>query len=188
MVEFREWYYFEGQLELMMRLKKYIDEYQSGDYSTFPSVSEIERHGYRQLHALIQYYGGRKYLAARFGMYMTSHNKSGRLACDSSTNVFTTTPASRLEILQYGTFDLNFAIRLLSFIRNEHLHRNPPLTNPVLAIPSRSRLLLRGSEGAYLDSKIVEYGGYENVARRLQLALLFPDKNMHPAPQKFHSP
>jgi hypothetical protein len=177
MVEFREWYYFEGQLELMMLLKKYIDEHEGGDYGTFPSVSEIERRGYRQLHALIQYFGGRKYLAARFGMYVASHRKKGRSAGASTANVFTTTAASALEILQYGAFDLHFAIRLLTFIRNEHLHRNPPLANPVIAMPSRSRLLSHGAEGAYLDSKIVEFGGYENVARRLQLSLFFSDIN-----------
>jgi hypothetical protein len=68
MVSFREWHYFEGQLKLLSELKRYLDEFADSDYTAFPSVSDIQRNGYEQLHTLIQYYGGRKFLAARLSM------------------------------------------------------------------------------------------------------------------------
>lgn len=148
MVPYREWYYFEGQLELLLELQCYLDNHADGNYSHFPTVQDIKCDGYDHLHALIQYYGGRKFLAAKLGML------------------------SKNPGLNWGTFDLDFAIKLLLFIREHHLGKNPPLRNPTLAIPSQ-QILFRSDEGAWLDSKINEFGGYENVARRLGLAFPF---------------
>ena len=151
MVPYREWYYFEGQLELLYELRTYLDQYCDGDYKAFPNVSMLKKRGFHQLHSLIMYFGGRKFVAARLGMH--ARNSTG--------------------IMTYGAFDLDFAIRLLQFVRRDHLKRDPPLQFPCLAMPSRSKLLSGGKEGVMLDAQIDEFGGYENVARRLGLAL-FP--------------
>eukprot|EP00977_Amphora_coffeiformis_P009896 scaffold2290_cov170-Amphora_coffeaeformis.AAC.16 len=150
MVPFREWYFFEGQLELLMLLKEYIDEHEQGDYTSFPNVSDIRRNGYEKLHSLIQYYGGRKYLAFRLGM------RSGSLL-----------PADDFVGVNWGCFDLVFAIALLNFVRQDHMRRNPPMKAPLLIMPRREKLL---AEESWLHDRVEEYGGYENVARRLGLA------------------
>ena len=167
MVPYREWYYFEGQLELLMELKAYLDKHCNADYRSFPTATDIQRNGYDQLYALIQYFGGRKFLGARLGMTMqTNRGGSGHDSDDQSKST----------LLRFGAFDLAFAVRLLQFVRQDHLKRRPPLQYPVLAMPSRAKLLaIGGEEGAWLDAKIGEFGGYENVGRRLGLAL-FADK------------
>ena len=170
MVSYREWYYFEGQLELLMELKRYLDEQYDDDdnnnsdnddatatdgdkkYSKFPTAQQVKRHGYEQLYSLIQYYGGRKFLAARLGMEVNR--------CSND--------------LSWGKFDLEFAIQMLLFVRQEQLHRDPPMTSPVISMPSKARLLSSGDLGIWLDAQILKYGGYENVARRLGLAFFPP--------------
>ena len=202
MIPFREWYYFEGQLELLSLLKDYLDVYEDSDYSTFPIVSEIKRRAghqgdddgreeekYTKLHSLIQYYGGRKFLAARLSMGMGPkyHGSGGNTGVAANQNHETT------HALNWGSFDLVFAIRLLMFVRQDLLRKSPPLwsstasssssslatttkaTTPRIWIPSRSTLLHqennnKDEEGRWLDTKIIEFGGYENVARRLGLA------------------
>lgn len=144
-------YFFEGQLELLTLLKDYIDKYEGGDYSAFPIVTDIRRNGYEQLHSLIQYYGGRKYLAYRLGM--------------SAGSVL---PTDDFCGVSFGPFDLSFAIELLTFVRQDHYRRSPPLNTPLLVMPSRGKLL--EANRADLDESIQRYGGYENVARRLGLA------------------
>lgn len=54
MVPYKEWFYFEGQRELILELIRYCDQYQESDYTQFPSVSQIYRNGHRRLHSLIQ--------------------------------------------------------------------------------------------------------------------------------------
>jgi hypothetical protein len=155
-VPYREWFYFEGQLELLLLLKAYLDQYgDDPDYRVFPCVSDISRRGNDQLHSLITYFGGRKFLAARLGM------------CHSHI------PKPEIEDyrdMNWGPFDLDFGIRLISFVRQEHLMKSPPMRNPVLAMPSQAKLLRSGTGGILLDSQIQTFGGYENVARRLGLA------------------
>jgi hypothetical protein len=173
MINYQEWFYFEGQLELLLELKRYLDEYSDGDYKKFPTVSNIKRNGYDQLHSLIQYYGGRKFLSARLNM-SSQKKTSGKLMTRTVKNVnFGCTKSEDDTMLQFGLFDLIFAIRLLNFVRTEQLKRSPPLQLPVIAMPSRAKLISSADDGVWLDSKIDEFGGYENVARRLGLAL-FP--------------
>lgn len=151
MVPFREWYYFEGQLELMMELQRFLKQHGNGDSNSFPVVEDVKRHGFDQLYSLIQYYGGRKFLAARLGM-----NTSDK--------------SDQFSDLNFGPFSLEFAVRLLSFIRQRELRKNPPLASPSITIPSPSQLASGEEEATYLHESIVQYGGYENVARRLGLA------------------
>jgi len=151
MVPHGEWKYFEGQLELVLGLVRYIDEHRGSDYSQFPSATDIRRKGYDRLYSLVQYYGGCAFLSLRFGMSSTAE-------------------AEYFE-MNWGPFDLLFAARLLSFVRDEQLRKNPPLDHPVIGIPSPSRLLASADrDGNWLHEKICEFGGYENVARRLGLA------------------
>ena len=157
MVPYREWFYFEGQLELLLELRNYLDQHCDGDYKVFPNVSMLKKRGYHQLHSLIMYFGGRKFVAARLGMNANSSNGT----------------------MTFGSFDLDFAIRLLQFVRRDHLKRDPPMQFPCLAMPSRSKLLGGGEEGVLLDAQIDEFGGYENVARRLGLALFPLHANNH---------
>jgi len=153
MIPYKEWFYFEGQLELLLELQRYCDEYESSNYSQFPSVSDIRRNGYAHLHSLVQFYGGKKFLALRFGMISTPRS----------------TETGYLE-MNWGPFDLKFASELLSFIREDQLKKNPPLRRKAIGIPSESKLLANSSRGSWLVAKIQEFGGYENVARRLGLA------------------
>jgi hypothetical protein len=151
LVPYREWYYLEGQLEMLVELQRYLDEHAASDYRSFPTVLDMKVHGYEHLYSLVQYYGGRKFLAARLGM-QSNINKSG--LDDDGMN--------------WGPFDLLFAVGLLQYVREGQLRKNPPLTNPALAIPSREKLLQSGDDGdAWLDAKI--------TARRLGLAF-FPER------------
>ena len=182
MIPYQEWFYFEGQLELLMELKLYLDEHANGDYTTFPNVSEIKRHGYDQLHTLIQYYGGRKFLASRLNMSIGRRSAMDQITRrnmkDPPVNQKGTTTTNGVDhndhntTIQFGLFDLVFAIQLLQFVRTDQFQRHPPLMPPVhIAMPSRTRLLTKAEHGLWLDTKIDEFGGYENVARRLGLAL-----------------
>jgi hypothetical protein len=115
-------------------------------------VEEVRRNGCEKLYSLIQYYGGRRFLSARLGM--TERGADSR---------------RDLVELNWGPFDLDFGVRLLIFVREEQLLKNPPLANPAVAMPSRLRLVSSGDEGLWLAERIPAFGGYENVARRLGL-------------------
>ena len=181
MVPHRDWYYFEGQLELLLELKEYLDRHGDGDYRDFPKVTTVRERGYHQLYTLIMYFGGRKFVAARLGMNVHSSSWKRNDSIRRSKSSFTDSNNSNSDgVMQFGAFDLDFAIRLLQFVRRDQLKRNPPLQYPCLAMPSRSKLVVTGGEeGVWLDSKIDEFGGYENVARRLGLALFPIDGQGH---------
>ena len=158
LIPFRDWNFFEGQYELLLLLKEYLDENSSEEdddgglkYKFFPNVSEIRSKGNDRLYRLVQYYGGAKFLSSRLGM----------------THVYGKSAAK--PSLSWGQFSLEFAIRLCEFIRHLHMNASPPISNPVISIPSPARLQRAGPEGIWLHEKIMEFGGYENVARRLYL-------------------
>lgn len=140
---------------MLFELKRYLDEFYNSDYSTFPTVLEMQRHGYDELHTLIQYYGGRKFVASRLSMEFT--RKSSSRGSDFFGD------------MQWGAFDLEFGIELLHFIREDQLKLMPPMAKPVIAMPSQNKLLST-TDGRQLAESINKYGGYENVARRLGLA------------------
>lgn len=158
LVSFRDWYWFEGQLEMLVELKQYLDKYHGGSEEFFPSVTDIQKNGYDQLYNLVQFFGGRKFLASKLDMKCTNKElvklKSEEQFCD----------------IAWGAFSVNFAVQLLQFIRAEQMKMKPPLKRPEIFIPSRSILLSSGDKGKELDREIEEFGGYENVARRLGLA------------------
>jgi hypothetical protein len=152
LVPFSEWQYFEGQLQLLGELKEYLDKHCYGDLNVFPSAISIQRNGYESLYSLIQQYGGRKCVANRFGMKYSSSGKQTNEYAD----------------MNWGPFSIDFAVELLQFVRDEQMKRKAPLRKPVIAMPSEKMLSNNGPIG--LHDQIQQFGGYENVARRLGLA------------------
>ena len=159
MVPFREWYYFEDQLELLLEVRRFLQEHNNGNFTFFPALKDVKRHGFEQLELLIRSFGGQNLLAARLGMISLSVNNKTYLD------------------LNYGPFSLDFAIRLLSYIRELELRKDPPLANPSIRIPSPSQLNCEEEEAKYLHESIMKFGGYEDVARRLQLDFYSDDEN-----------
>jgi hypothetical protein len=148
LIPHHEWMYLERQHDLMISLKDYCNEHLGGDLSTFPSGVRVKKEDGR-LFQLITDYGGRKFVAARLGMTHDYMDKRERFD------------------LNWGPFELEFGISLLSFIREDQMQQEPPLRHPAIFIPTQAKLLSTpdGSVGEYLNKKILEYGGYENVAR-----------------------
>ena len=72
--------------------------------------------------------------------------------------------------LQWGAFDLHFAVDLVGYMREKQMKLSPPLDFPLIYMPVREELLEEGEMGKNLDKQIMKFGGYENVARRLGLA------------------
>lgn len=155
LVPYREWSYFEGQLQLLKGLKSYLDKFHDGDYTVFPMLMEVKLNGYDQLHGLILYYGGRRFVSARLDMDRGERKKKSKQGDMDDLD------------MAWGPFDLEFGIELLEFVREDQCQRKPPLAQPVLSMPSQRQFLR--ADRLYLDSKVQEYGGYENVARRLGL-------------------
>jgi hypothetical protein len=133
----------------MISLKLYCDEHCGGDSSVFPQYVRLREEGYGRLFRLIQDYGGRQFVAARFGMVHDSVDRKDPFD------------------LNWGPFDLEFGISLLNFVRQKQMELEPPLRHPAIFMPTQSALLTStdATVGKYLDRKILEYGGYENVAR-----------------------
>ena len=69
--------------------------------------------------------------------------------------------------MQFGAFDLNFAVRLLCLIRNDMYAMDPPANIPRIVMPTQRNLIERGE--VQLAEEVQKYGGHENVARRLGL-------------------
>ena len=186
LVPYREWRWIEGIYELLQRLNEYIKDYPPSSSSSsssssqksqqqqqqssskvrpnkpiFPSATEIRARGYEALYHLIQYYGGRKFVAARFGMAYSRKQ----------------TAVSYRKLVQqdmsWGPFDLEFGIDLLSYVREDQMAKQPPLRVPTIPMPSPSKLG-KSERGRRLHHQILQYGGYESMARRLGLDYTLP--------------
>ena len=162
LISHRESKYFDGLYDLMRELKRYLDEHHEGNYTIFPTVSHLKKRGYEELWTLIQYYGGRKFVAARLGMVFLSQEKKAKTYRELVS-----------ADMNWGLFDLDFGIDLFGFIREDHLKKNPPMRYPEIEVPSSAKLLASGERGIRLHEQMKRYGGYENVARRLGLAYNF---------------
>lgn len=132
--------------KLFVELKQYLQIYRNGSEEYFPEPTEIIANGHGELALLIQKHGGKVLLAQKLDM---------RLSSD-------------IDKLVWGPMTLDFAIQLLHFIRLQFLQMTPPLLYPIICMPSEKDLIRCGRKD--LVCQVVEFGGYENVARRLGLA------------------
>lgn len=137
-------------MTLFVELKKYLDLYHNGSEEVFPDTSDVKKNGHHNLHALIRIHGGKVLIARKLSM------KLYRGETDKEIDI------------HFGPITLNFAIRLLHFIRHEFMAMSPPLAYPMISMPLEQDLLRRGQDE--LASLVTEFGGYENIARRLGLA------------------
>ena len=103
--------------------------------------------GHTQLYDLIRVHGGKTLLAQKLDM---------KFAWDADAS----------ESWGWGKFSLTFAVELLQFIRSQYMQIDPPLSPPVISMLVEKDLNGHGD----LAAQVNQYGGYENVARRLGLA------------------
>ncbi|KAL7457530.1 hypothetical protein ACHAWC_009103 [Mediolabrus comicus] len=153
LVPYKEWRFFESQLQLFVELQHYLNLHHEGKEDTFPDPDLVKKRGHVQLSHLIRTHGGKLLLAQKLDMELA---------------------ASTMSIQSWGPFSLDFAIQLLQFIREQYMTINPPLTFPIISMPSEQDLIRFGYDD--LTHQISRFGGYENVARRLGLAY-FDGKN-----------
>ena len=145
LIQYKEWNYFESQLSLLTELECYLDLHHSSE-DIFPEPTDILENGYNNLNDLIRIHGGKVLLADKFDMKLSSGISSG---------------------YSYGRFSIQFAVQLLVFIRNQYMLLDPPLQCTHISMPTENDLIR--SEHKNLADQVIEYGGYESVARRLGL-------------------
>ena len=180
LVPHREWNYFESQRQLLIGLHDYIQQQRRQDTLTtttrnnnnnnntttpeytkkldmIPPLNNI-RQDDPALFRLIQRFGGRKFVAARYGLCIEVKSNSH---CHSSKSLD--------PELTFGPFRLQFAIDLLDFVRQQEMQRRAPLVRPRILMPSREQCQRAGRHD--LIEGIEQFGGFESVARRLGLGI-----------------
>ena len=150
---FKEWRFFESQLQLFVELQHYLNLHHAGNEGIFPDPADVKSRGHVQLSHLIRIHGGKQLLATKLNMDL----------------------ASNISVQSWGPFSLNFAVQLLQFIRERYMTMSPPLLYPIISMPSEQDLIRFGC--AELAQQVEIFGGYENVARRLGLAFFDGGKN-----------
>ena len=186
-IPYHEWAYFDSLCQLVAQLHEYVngrrieshrqrcqsslevDHDGHSEYDdkqiVFPCVSKLKREGPYSLYELVQKHGGRKNVARRFDIALSSHQqRHGE------------------QTLNYGPLSLAFSLRLITFIREDMMKMEPkrrssmPTCNDqskmfegIIRIPTRQELMEAGQEGKLLAEQVELYGGYESVARRLGL-------------------
>ena len=158
LIPYKEWQYFESQLDLLLRLRQYLREFHGGREDFFPPTADVLADGYETLHEHIQQLGGRKLIASRLGMHY-----SFQMNAHPSSNLI------ELQYLNFGPFTLDFAIRLMQFVRADMMQMSSPLAVTMIKMPTAEKLNYCGE--ASLALEVRDFGGTENVARRLGLAL-----------------
>ena len=164
LVPFNEWNYFEKQFQLILELQRYL-EAKSGSANPadhcFPYMSDVlGDNEYQTLYDLVRYFGGRKFVASRLGLELCGK-------ANSKTAWRPSQLGADLPQISFGRFNLDFAERLLGFIRGDMMEKRPPLKPATIQMPRKELLLAQGE--TRLAEEIEMYGGYENVARRLGL-------------------
>ena len=195
LIPFNEWNYFENQLLLFHSLKEYMQQNKL-DHKYFPLLTNIRKTN-PILFKHVQQYGGKKLLARRLDMCLAKKSSTTKINTsttkkddnnylyNTSTSIVTT--KLQYEELNYGKFSLDFGIEIMEYIRNDLLQYDPPITYKevslnkkrnnnlmmpsssilMIAMPSKESLLLDDRED--LIDKIMLFGGFECVARRLGL-------------------
>jgi len=146
LIQYKEWSYFESQLSLLTELESYQCSYHNSSEEVFPEPTDVLENGHNNLNDLIRIHGGKVLLADKFDMKLSSG-----ISCGYS----------------YGRFSVKFAVQLLVFIRNQYMLLDPPLECTHISMPTENDLIRSGHK--VLADQVVEYGGYESVARRLGL-------------------
>lgn len=171
LVPYQEWRFFDSQLQLYVELENYVSIYHNSSEEIFPEPVDVLMNGHTNLHDLIRIHGGKTMLAQKLDMQLCDNSVN-----DSTDSYQTSTTMSNIkkDYQSWGPFSLRFAIELLHFIRSRYLLLNPPLSCSHISMPYESDLLRCGHES--LAIQVAQFGGYENVARKLGL-LFFYDKN-----------
>jgi len=176
LVPYHEWRYFESQLELFVRLQRYLSSaHHRHDEKMFPRLVDVIDGGGdgNRLYDLILEFGGATLLAAKLDMAMQYKSR----------------PESMFGGMRFGSFSLGFAVRLLHFIRRGMMAIDPSSTSS-LSSSSSSNIagaVIAGSRSirmptirelvdageVQLAKEVQLYGGHENIARRLGLGLCF---------------
>lgn len=152
LIPYREWRYFESNLELFVELQIYLSKFHTDNKQVFPKLSDIQANGHNRLYDLIMLMGGRKVIARQLSMEFQTQSKY-----------------KVMQGISLGTFDLCFAIRLMHFIRGDLLQEDPPLSRmPAIRMPTVQELLIKGEK--QLAKECLKYGGHESIARRLNIA------------------
>ena len=151
--------FFESQLLLLTELEAYLNVHHEGSHEFFPDPADVLKNECIQLHDLIRIHGGKTLLAHKFGMKFAWDDDDRRTSNNPNSN----------NNLNWGPFNVGFAIQLLRFIRDEtYLSLSPPLSSAHISMPTEKDLVRCRQEE--LAKQVVTFGGYENVARRLGLA------------------
>mmetsp|Transcript_16099 Transcript_16099/g.24157 ORF Transcript_16099/g.24157 Transcript_16099/m.24157 type:complete len:610 (-) Transcript_16099:2030-3859(-) len=151
LIPYREWRHFESTLELFVELLKYLVKYHDGSEKVFPKLADIQGNGHERLYDLIMEYGGKKIVATKLDMEFQAQTK-----------------LDLFKGMSFGPFSLDFAVRLMYFIRNDLMKKDPPLERAKIQMPTKQYLLDNGE--VRLAEEVSKYGGHESIARRLHLA------------------
>ena len=141
---------FESQLQFLLELRRHLELYHGGA-EIMPEDCDNKR-----LEDLIRILGGKVLLSQKYSLPFQWEARS-----DDTTTI----SASGVD---FGRFSLDYAIELLCFVRTSYFDLSPPLASPEMRMPSIEDLRRCGRND--LADKTIEFGGLENVARRLGLA------------------
>lgn len=161
LVPYQEWRYFETQLELFLELRNYLNKFGEkseidGQVVVFPRLKDIKINGRERLYDLIMDFGGRKMIAIKLDMPYQKSIKD---------EVF--------KGLSMGKIDLDFAIRLMIYMRKKMLKANCKFYRSRGAC---DHIYMPTVDDLKHDKEFrlateVELYGFENVARRLQFQM-----------------
>jgi len=155
LVPYKEWIHFEKTYTIVRDLLDYLQHYHNTT-EYLPTQKVMKENGAEDLNYRLMVYGGRKVTARRFGLKLTGKS------------------ASYNDFVNFGNFSIEFALELLEHIKS--VYYKTPIGSlymdilgeySLIKIPSAEELQEAGRED--LIEKIEEYGGFENVARRLRL-------------------
>lgn len=160
LVPYKEWRYFESQLELFIEIFSYMKEHSrktditEGKRFEFPRLTDIQKNGHERLHNLIMDFGGRKLTAVILDMEYQTQMKD---------EIF--------QGLSLGRFDTEFVIRLMIYMRRKMMKFDchdlaDKNISASICMPTIAELLADGE--SKLAEGVEKYGGYESIARRLQ--------------------
>ena len=152
----QEWEYFESFYILLCKLDAYFERFHQGNSQIFPPLKEFNENNMNDLSSLIQKHGGRKMVANRLGIGLKSYYNVATLST-------------------WGEFSFEFALEMITFVRSQLYKLEPSFVvqqnrkTRTINMPTQDELCRHGQIGRLLDQKIMKYGGYEVVGRRLGL-------------------